>query len=1161
MRPIAELRLQIREIAQKPYDTDRRRSNRAEIFSGRMAQITNLVVDEICKLLNMNVDAKVVSLRKRYGTAERFLRPLHTDPLSLRDYFTTINNYRSFDFCTAAMVDCDPVKATKPDGEDAGAKWISFCLYDLATLRPSEGAAPNSSPTNFKQRIEALLDYMAKPPGRQKKRHGRQAKALSANGVCFIAGSTVKRDEAGREPFVDFLALYAERGTSTNVATALKRMRKRSVEIAELCRLLFHGASLLEEQDRREFQLEGLRIAAKLIPIFSRPSLSPATKIAELLRQFEALVGRHLLGGTPGARGKSLAHVHFVNIGYTSLEAGKLADPIFSVYPRVRAKASPIGAFFVSHPKQPSIVKFLLHTFATKNSVELSANFTKLFTDAKGIRRELLALQKSDRVFLDKGRAIRLSKDPYDAEWKFLHQEVSAAGEHLPTQSIVAFVIRGVDGNGVSSNTSAPCGIIAFESKLPDAFSVEDYDFLDQLVRACEPLVQGLKLAQTQTDFRSAISDAFSQRYGNGFGVFRFELNRLDAHLLMQIAESKHDQITTLTELAWETRKAISTRLKPIAVNDRLAEENPDDFLKKRNDWLDEQEEKLREEWQGYDRDLILEFLKHIPSNLVWDAYLSAIPRANAERPFRRDPKLSLLAAGFSALAILVLRNSGETQQIIKLASKSKILKEHSAYRRHVRYRIIHAARIPLNAYAFETSGEFKKGDDTQEGFGALVSDLVGIGNPGRQNPQSLLAKCASILTGIDDDAETDVMDRYFDRDTEIKEARTSTGSGAQRQRKKMRTKVDKSSEASRSNKEATIIQAIEYHFTRNTILWEKWSPEGDEWTQWCSSMHNNTATAVRFLSKVDTYDADDNAIPPSVRLEAAFRAIGDKSEPILIFLDELRAMQISSTGDRTEIQHSIDCRSIQAFIKSIDAIFHFNHDSPFAKVGDLPLSDQRKCIIHGDLSGRNLTWSENSQKFFLIDFENVGVGIWGVDQLKLGSSMIGELMPDLLSTFSLASERRLDAINAMHRNLMDCINYIDKLSDQLDPSRVTTKDLTGPHATFLRKFIHAAFESAEMRRDQANEAPFWRYGLLCFTYKHFEYALRAVATLPEDDVREFVQTISNLVKQTQPTTSAAHSASIAKILHKIQRDAHFGFIAQLIYSFTAFVAAIPSIR
>ena len=384
------------------------------------------VLGAICQ--ELHATAEFTTLRARYGQSKSFLRPLFTDPPELETYFIDPVNYKNFKFCAASFGGGIPVQ---------NKGHIKIQLYPLSQVHGQAG--PDS---DFPERIARLLrrvelEYFGL--------HGT-VDQLKKVGFCLVVGKTKKSEaEVETSLFQDFLALYFV-PTDLNAKSFTETVATKSDSLSTLCDTLFEAMETIEQEDRKEFHLDGLRIVSGLIPKFTNANYSPAAKIAFLRKEFEALLRSHLLGRAPqlssdvrrtetGDELDAFSRIHFVNINFVRKSEREPLEPTFAVYPRHNAALAPVGAFLISHPKRASIVKYLLYKYALHNDLALSTSFRDLFADLEG--EDLIA--DFGQIFDAECRCILLSSDVHDPLWSRLHQDVSRDGRR--SRSIAAFLI------------------------------------------------------------------------------------------------------------------------------------------------------------------------------------------------------------------------------------------------------------------------------------------------------------------------------------------------------------------------------------------------------------------------------------------------------------------------------------------------------------------------------------------------------------------------------------------------------------------------------------------------------------------------------------------------------------------------------------------------
>ena len=94
---------------------------------------------------------------------------------------------------------------------------------------------------------------------------------------------------------------------------------------------------------------------------------------------------------------------------------------------------------------------------------------------------------------------------------------------------------------------------------------------------------------------------------------------------------------------------------------------------------------------------------------------------------------------------------------MFKLSTQRKLNKERKNYLNYVRYRLVNSARIPVNAFAFDSQGNVGQGESPNvESYGALVSDLVSGQSGTTEDVLTLLSIMANILLVKEEDHDDD---------------------------------------------------------------------------------------------------------------------------------------------------------------------------------------------------------------------------------------------------------------------------------------------------------------------------------------------------------------------------------------------------------------------
>ena len=344
----------------------------------RIDEVAKMVIEPINELFDATPD--VITVRAIHGSKKSFLRPLYSMPKAIHKYFTMPEHYLGFDFSETSFEDATLVSPKQT------SDLIKIALYALANVGRQ---LTSENLKSFGPRISKFLDEMEKIEylGRDL-REGKDS-------YCLVVGRLERRSTTGipSPHFHDFLAIYfrIRKDDPKKIFSETENYTK----LSRLCGLIFDAMEAIEDQDRNEFKNEGLRLVSRLLPIFMDTGQSPARKIRSLLDGLEQLLDRHLLGvpkepnESPSSQisdepldeegktekitlndaQKPFPRVNFIDIHFTN-PASKGEDngqtviiPEFSVYPRAIAYRYSINAFLLSHPRNPTIVKWLLNRY------------------------------------------------------------------------------------------------------------------------------------------------------------------------------------------------------------------------------------------------------------------------------------------------------------------------------------------------------------------------------------------------------------------------------------------------------------------------------------------------------------------------------------------------------------------------------------------------------------------------------------------------------------------------------------------------------------------------------------------------------------------------------------------------------------------------------
>jgi hypothetical protein len=421
-----------------------------------------------------------------------------------------------------------------------------------------------------------------------------------------------------------------------------------------------------------------------------------------------------------------------------------------------------------------------------------------------------------------------------------------------------------------------------------------------------------------------------------------------------------------------------------------------------------------QKELQGQYRNLgasrVKEFLAACPSNFVWSGYLDACAQALGDRGESQHLDFGRIGAGFSADALLMVAKQDELAQIVKLADEEKLRSERNNYRDFVRYKVPFAARVPFRGYAVDSSGAMGRKSEDADGpllrpseengalfvsYGALVSDLVASGQPNRGDRRH---KVETLLA---------LVSRLCDQPGELR---------------------------------AIVLRAISYQFTVGVKLWKE---------------VRHTDREEIMLSLAGNPFTDQNAVLRCYRLSRAngeklfdvgnhrmWRALGREPERyarmVLEPFDYVRkfigSRILPGQSEREQARLSevrLECLDdLRDLIRRILV----QSSRPIAVLdGWLATRLARLAIIHGDMNGRNLVWASAFERFFVIDFEHTGYGLWGVDQWRLVFSLIADSVYERLRDVKRNDSTRPAVVAKVCNELCQTIAFIDKVTDYFE--------------------------------------------------------------------------------------------------------------------------------
>jgi V8-like Glu-specific endopeptidase len=1033
---------------------------RSDFIAGVMAQIREA----------LGIDRSlVVTVRTAFRKTQEYLRPVYTDPPRLAGYYEVPSNQSPFSFAVDAELGLPFGKLECVHEENAEAGMFS-ALHKVRSFDSERTDASNDPKQAFAPRIDKFWTEL-----------NRKLPDLDSHGqiCCFFAGRNKDGLNLGeRVELQDLIALYFV--APQDFFSEPGQLSNRVLMAGELAEQLFTGIKLISRIDSSLFKLEGLQIVAELLPEFSKPDVALADKIAMAIERFKSHLGRHLIGRQQDGQAPN---VFYLAASFEQTDPGFF--PRLEMYPHIYRLDHVIGSFQVAHRWIPSATKLLLYKYLTSDSlhivfgrhegrspddhaawhrVKVSDEFGGLFaSEALGtpplrdwIDRiwtaefpDLLHMVSHD----EKWRLTEGRKSP----WKALNRPADPRREN---NSIVAFVVEGelLAEDGGREKRTLPRGIFAIESEHIDAFSDDDLKGLREVFVGLAALVRRSTHRNSPLDYRNKVANAFEREpppdslwAGSGdenlATRFIFAAQKLDGRelekLCLEIEGLTAGSDTAARESALAEYGLSAVSFKQVeeirAFCEGYADSSVDD---KRAAQLMELRKRSAQAWlanrqitpDDADRQTV-EFLEAVTENFAWSGFLSSLSQALGDRVNRKVPEFRFMAGGYSAARMFTASLHGELRQVVKLSTKQKLERERNNYADQVRYRVVNAARISVNGFAFDTQGEFgRDGTKRVSGipYGALVSDLV---SGRRTSIVTLLSAVAGAI--LNNQPPTTEPYRQLS-------APSASNSGED----------DVSIE--------DMAGALDKLFRTGMIHWRE-----------SSSPIQGGATSLHLARQ-------------------AFRLPKHWIQPISDEDKAARARREDLNNAQTRFALLVGDVGKTRFK---DAWEMKRREVPFwdRVIG---IQSLQPATIHGDLNSRNLTWSSELKSFFMIDFEHVGQWFFGVDQFRLlvnlvtetfeAASTEGQNEDDLLRLMNEIDQAvkylwRIARVlfTAPHKGLGDLA------ADTFKTFR--TSQLCTIISTLLNcvELGHRAEHLIERNR-------FWSYVLFCAALKEFEYSCRS---------------------------------------------------------------------
>lgn len=738
----------------------------------------------------------IVTVRSSFCKAKQYLRPVYSFPGVLGDFLRDPENQKPFrmDWRKAFQ---DVTYYLPENINDSNPSFIASYKID-STTPPTEHC--------FAGRINSLRSRLS---GRTDDL-GRLAASVTH---CLFAGRNKEPDSPTLSPAAPqreelelqhLMAIYyRSRRADPLPSSLLQRLNAATTA-------LFSGLDLIARIDASIFESEGLELVAQLLPLFSRNDTAPSDKIAFAIERLRSLFKSHMIGRHGGDVAPSLFYIAttFEKVG----NAVNAVVPRLEVYPHAYREAHPEVSFLVTHRHIPSATKFLVWRYFQNTChaiVAATAGSAHAPTTAK--QHPIVVADSFARLFDSQSLKIGPGTNWYDAVTppsspdfllltKLDSDDGPSNGQRTPwealqraadpkSRAIAAFVVEGRSIPASEAGTGAgdvPCrclprGLFAIESQYEDGFSDEDIKSLRIVFRGLASLIRMISHPHAPIDFRSRIADTYQDdvdasiddEHRRKVRELLFLVQKLDATLLARLLDETvcdlmkygigESNLSVLRQIA----RICPPADHPSSPDDRA------DLLLRRMTGMQDLLKREKNRLPDFLTDEVMACLEACPENFTWASYLACMAQALGDRmdAGKEPPQFMRMQPGFSASGMFMAMVRGELRQVVKLANTEKLRSEVSRYRRWVRYRLVNAARLPDNGFAFDTDGSAGQRlgatgaavvEDTTtlaeyagSSDGVLVSDLVSAGTRGQGKVRTLLDQVAIAVS--DPQSEPDI--------------------------------------------------------------------------------------------------------------------------------------------------------------------------------------------------------------------------------------------------------------------------------------------------------------------------------------------------------------------------------------------------------------------
>lgn len=994
------------------------------------------------QLCNGNSDDLIITVRSSFRKGNLYLRPVYSQPEQLRKFFQDRLRQKPFCFQRATAFDGIQIHETQE---------LSNKPYSFAGLYPIN-SAPHP-PESFRARINDFHKALSDTDG-------LRDVAINAT-TCFFAARN--KDEK-KIPSIDLKHILAVYFPRTGVTELGKQTFQELLEKAED---LFDGLDLISLIDASIFEAEGLKLVAELLPEFSRDDVAPADQIAFALERLRALLNRHMIGRHGGDKAGVPPRLFYIATSFErQTEPEKSVYPRLEIYPHIYRQEYLEASYFVTHRSIPSATKFLLWrylrskehliietTSASKDTasgtvdppVRCARAFEELF-DANRLKTSPLQewedaitpLETPDFLQLTSGDALDVNSDR-QTPWQALNKPLDP-----DLRSIAAFVVEGrivetIDLNegGIRKKISKQC--------LPRGiFAIESHyedGFSDADIHSLRIVFQGIAALIRLISHQNAPID-YRSLIASTFKQDAELEDRSDPRVSRLIFLVQKLDAYLLHELLEKCRKC-SDPLRVFGV-EPVSLASLEEIRKicppKDKPSPEERAKILKDRLQKLQRLLSGEDenTKNLKTQLLQENVLSFLEACPEN--FTWSSYLACMA-----------QTLGDRIAGTKLPHFSRMLPGFSASGMFMAMVDGELRQVVKLSNARKLRGENKLYRKWVRYRLVNAARIPGnglafetTGEVGKQCGLNEGLKSIIPIPAAKDTASDGVLVSDL----------VSGGEGDEEVNTLLdliATNVGRRSDV--TPKTSTINNALKAVFGRNATLWKS-IPTTEPWSQ-------DPTTAVLTAFNIPLQDDDGRNT----------------------FEDDIARLRTLRKAAHTDLSFG-------------NLLKLFRQTAP-ASLEELQLENFRIC--HGDLNSRNLTWAEELQSFFLIDFERVGPNVIGTDQFRLLVNLVSELRSGWDAAQDLDAQEAETGLANLYKELERGLSYLSKVFTLLiGPGKsprgldeIATKEAQARFADskLVKTFATILKTVAPDKLKTANWRCHWALMMLCSAAKEFSYS------------------------------------------------------------------------